>query len=70
MLCPSDKALAQSMDEIESLRMTLKSITTALESYEFSREQLTDRLKLQWEPFTQGARRKRKKKKMEPAIIR
>lgn len=39
-----DKALAQLMDEIESLRMTLKSITTALESYAFSREQLTDRV--------------------------
>lgn len=40
-----DKALARLIDETKSLHITLKSNTTALESYASSREQLTDRVK-------------------------
>lgn len=38
-----DKALTRLMDETKSLRLTLKSNTSALESYASSREQLTSR---------------------------
>lgn len=46
-----DKALARLMDETKSLRTTLKSNTSTLESYASSREQLTARVEAATESF-------------------